>query len=167
MPNEHAEKRTGKTKRSSSRAIKNFRDRTLESLDEMHEDINALQDEALESILETGIPEQDVPEIAECPPLVPGRRYRIRDDNANGIFVLDSVVDGKCTLFVFANVVTGAKTTYTAHSLKDLSRTRGWSITMTEEKEEKKFLGDYFSECVIGTLRSKKEERHEPKREAE
>jgi len=81
----------------------------------------AARHDMLASIVTEGRDEDESPR-APVPDMERGGRYKIRDECVDGTFELCDIVAGRAVLYVFKNVETGTKTTYTPHALTEFNR---------------------------------------------
>lgn len=153
-------------KKPSSKAIRAMRKKTFAELDKSTEEIEVLQSELMESIIIDGKPEMwggngeraryFLPD--SIPPLIQGAFYCIRDEICDGVFSLEQIVEGRAVLFVFKNDITGAKTTYTPLSIRDLAVGNSFIRPVSPEEAEE-YKNGYFRSHILGALGSQKERR--------
>ncbi len=122
------------------KSVKSVRKKIYKYFDETAEEI---QDEiALRSRFEN-------PDLHGVPQT--GTFYIMKYGDDEGIFFLEQIVKGRTTMYLFRNVVTNVKTTFTFTSIKDVTDMR-----MVSEKEVEKYKANYRKSTVFSMLGAKK-----------
>lgn len=83
----------------------------------------------LSAIVVDGKDDDNSPESFGPPGMERGSVYKIKDDCVNGTYELCDIVAGRAVLYVFKNIETGTKTTYTPYALSEFN-TGGRNGTM-------------------------------------
>lgn len=167
MDNQTAKNSIAATKKNTSKVMRSLRKRALEETDALGEEVSGIQSSILESIVIDGQPREwgengerakfSIPK--EIPPLATGYFYYIKDETSDGVFSLIQIVSGQTTLFVFKNCMTGTKTTFTPHSIRDLAGRAANCIKPMKPSEVEQYRKEYFGGHIISTLGPKKNKR--------
>lgn len=150
-------------KKANSKTVKKIQNRTYGELDALSADIEDIHGSLMESIVIDGTPRawgegggrarNLIP--SDIPPLLEGADYYIKDENSNGVFTLAQIVNGRATLFVFKNCITGTRTTFTPYSIRDLAGKHA-CIKMMTPAEVEEYRKKYFKGHIIASLGPKK-----------
>jgi hypothetical protein len=150
-----------KNKAKNAKTISRVRKKITTSLEinELHEDI--LRKIVVDGDASVGWGEGDDKERlmygfpSDIPPLSVKAKYYIKDSTVDGIFCLKNILKGKATQFLFENLITKARITFTPYSIKDLCK-KGSCIKHITDHEFETFQKNYAHGFVFKNLGNKK-----------
>lgn len=155
-----------KNKAKNAKTISRVRKKITKEMETTSLEINELHEDILRKIVvdgdaSVGWGEGDDKERlmygfpSDIPPLSVKAKYYIKDSTVDGIFCLKNILKGKATQFLFENLITKARITFTPYSIKDLCK-RGSCIKHITDHEFETFQKNYAHGFVFKNLGNKK-----------